>query len=138
MSIIYSTDDRLTIQIDDITFKISPLSYAQKSEIQDLAEKCIQTREMKYMRDSAYKAIRYSVKSVKGLFKPNGDSFSLELENNILTESSADALLNIQQSTKLATVCTSLVNAITGSFNDEYGKPLEGVSFVQDETEKKQ
>lgn len=137
MSIVYDLEDRIPVKIDDISFKISPLSYLQKSEIQDLAEKCTQTREMKYMREAAFKAIKYAVKSVSGLNRPNGDKFELELENGVLSDKSTDNLLNIKVVDKLAAVCTSLVNGITGAVYDEYGKPLEGVSF-EENSEKKQ
>lgn len=138
MSIIYELSDRITVNIDDIKFKVSPLSYAQKSEIQDLAEKCTQTREMRYMREAAFKAVQFAVKGVTGLTRPNGDIFELEMDNGILSEKSVDALLNIRMVDKLATVCTSLVNGISGKVFDENGKPLEGVSFEESTEEKKQ
>lgn len=130
MSKIYTVNDKIPVKIDDITFFISPLKYSQKCEIQSLMEKTLSTREMKYAQDAAFLAVKYSVKDVLGLERQDGTPFRVELENTVLNDESVDNLLNIEYSTKLASICTSLVHGISNEIIDPYtGKTMEGVSF---------
>ena len=130
MSIIYTTKDRIPVNIGDITFQISPLSYQQKTTLQALMNKAISEKDMTFAQDAAFQSVKLAVKSVKGLELPNGDSFSVELENGVLTDESVDNLLNIEQSNALAAVCSSLINGIANNIIDPYtGKTMEGISF---------
>lgn len=130
MSRIYKTTDRVKVKVDDLTFSISPLSYAQKSEIQSKLYKAVNDQDMLAAQDAAVLSIKYAVKSVKGLTDGNDEPYQLEMENNQLTQQCIDDLLNIEQNTKLAAVCTSLVHGISTEIVDpNTGEKLEGVSF---------
>lgn len=137
MSKIYTINDKIAVKISDVTFFISPLKYSQKCELQSLMEKAISSKDMKYAQDAAFLSVKYSVKEVKGIERMDGSTFNVELENNELTEESVDNLLNIKQSTKLATVCASLVHGISNEIIDPYtGQAIEGISFGDSEEKK--
>jgi hypothetical protein len=130
MTKIYRTTDRVKVNVEGITFSISPLSYIQKSEIQAKLYKAVTDQDMMAAQDAAVLSIKYAVKSVKGLFDGNDEPYQLELEDNQLTQQCIDDLLNIKQNTKLASVCTSLVHGLSTEIIDPTtGEKIEGVSF---------
>lgn len=136
MSKIYTINDKIPVKIGDIIFYISPLKYSQKCELQSYMTKAIEDNNMQLAQDAAFKAIQYSVKDVKGLTHMDGSEFRVDIEEGILSEESVDNLLNIEHSTKLAALCTSLINGIANKIIDPYtGKTMEGISF--EVTEKK-
>lgn len=136
MARIYKTTDRIKVKIDDLTFFVSPLTYAQKSEIQSKLYKALNDKDMMAAQDAAVLSIKYSVKNVTGLYDANEEPYQLILEDNKVTDSCIDDLLNIESSTKLASVCTSLVHGVGNDIVDpETGESIEGVSF--EVTEKK-
>lgn len=127
---IYRTTDRVKVNVDGIIFSISPLSYAQKSEIQSKLYKAVIDKDMMAAQDAAVLSIKYAVKNVSGLLDGNEEQYQVELQNNELTQQCIDDLLNIKQNTKLAAVCTSLVHGISTEIIDpNTGEKIEGVSF---------
>lgn len=123
MSIIYKTTDRIPVKISDITVFISPLTYAQKEEIQNA-----------FMQNKVFEAsrlaIKYAVKKLDGVSLSDGSSYTLELENGALTDGCVDDLLNMSQSQKLAMVCSTLVGSIPTQILDDRGNPVEGVEIL--------
>ena len=137
MSTIYRLKDKIKVKIDDLKIKVSPLSYSQKMEVQDEMTKAVVEKDMKYAMSGTIKAIKYSLKSIKGLTTPDGEEYELEFENNQVTDECIDDLLNIQYSQKLAAVCTSLVSGIGQEIVDpSTGEVMEGISFEVDSEKK--
>lgn len=130
---IYKTTDKIPVKIDSLVFKISPLSFEQKSEIQAML---ISGDPLSVVR-AAKTAIKYAVKDVKGVENSDGSQYNLEMEEGHLSESCVDDLLNIDQEDKLSLVCTSLLNGIPKDFVDpQTGKPIKGIA-IQKETSRK-
>lgn len=130
MSVVYRLKDKIKVTIDDITIKVSPLSYVQKMEVQEHMTKAVTEKDMKHAMDGTIKAIKYSLKGIKGLSTPDGEEYELELDNNKVTDECIDDLLNIKYSQKLAAVCTSLVSGIGQQILDpQTGEVIEGISF---------
>lgn len=124
MSTVYKTTDRVKVKIDNLVFEISPLSYERKCEIQSLL---IQGNADSLMAGTKL-AVQYGVKSVKGLKNIDGSEYSIELEDNKLSDSCIDDLLNLDQNTKITSVCGALLEGIPKQIIDpSTGEPMKGV-----------
>lgn len=136
MTKIYKTTDKVPVTIDDITFFISPLSYFQKSELEQHMHKYLDTREIIHAQNAAFKAIKYAVKGISGVTCLDGSDYDLEFEDKVLSDTCVDDLLNMEQSSRLSAICSSLINGLITDIKDpETGESLEGISF--EDTEKK-
>jgi len=130
---VYSTDDIIEVNVEGLTVSVSPLTYKQKNEIQNL----FLNREA---LEGAILAMRYAIKDIKGLKSRDGKDFKLKTKNNQLDDKTVDMLLNSPVGTKINLVCVSLLNGIPDQFlHPETGQPLDGVSYVEsgEVTEKK-
>lgn len=136
MSTIYKTSDKIPVKIDDITVKVSPLTYSQKIEVQDLMAKAVTEKSMKYAMEGTILAIKYSLKSVEGLKDTNGESYQIEIEDKKVSDDCIDDLLNMKYSQKLSAVCASLVHGVGRDILDENGQKIEGISFEVDSEKK--
>lgn len=123
---IYKTTDRITVKIDDISIKISPLSYEAKCEIQ---AELISGQTLGIIR-AAKKSMQYAIKEISGVENSDGSEYKLEFEDDRLTESCVDDLLNIDQDNKLSFVCTRLLEGIPKDFvNPQTGEKIEGIKI---------
>ena len=128
---VYSLKDRITVKIDELEFKLAPLSYKQKIEIQSLLTS---GKEV----EGTILAVKYSVKHVSGLEDSDGNEYKLSFENDSLTEDSIDALMNIECGIKLQLACAHLLNGIPKEIiHPETGKAIEGVKVVNPSIKKK-
>jgi len=131
MAIIYRKKDRLKIQIDDIEVHLRPLTYHEKSEVS--AE--IMNGKIS---DATMKAIKYSLKDLKNVQTPDGESYELEFDGDYLTEDCVNDILNLGHSDKLTYVCYAILNTIPDEFvHPETGLPLEGVSIIKGKSPEK-
>jgi hypothetical protein len=122
---VYSTDDIIEINVEGLTVSVSPLTYKQKNEIQNL----FLNREA---LEGAVRCMKYAIKDVSGLKNRDGSEFKLKRKNGMLDDKTIDVLLNAQTGTKINLICVSLINGIPDQFlHPETGKPLDGVSFVE-------
>lgn len=134
MAKVYRTKDKISVKIDDITVKISPLTYEQKAVIQSLLISGDPLSVVKAAKES----IRYAVKEVSGVEDADGNPYELEFDNGVLSEDCIDDLLNIDPEDKLSLVCTSLLQGIPKGFIDpQTGKPIEGISIERPTSRKK-
>lgn len=128
---IYSLKDRITVKIDELEFKLAPLSYKQKIEIQSLL-----TSGKEF--DGIARAIKYSVRHVSGLEDVNGEEYKIKLEADVLSDESLDDLMNLEISMKLHLVCAHLVSGIPSKIiHPDTGEEIEGVEIVGQEIKKK-
>lgn len=119
MARIYRTTDRIPLDFGEgLKITISPLSRAQKQEVQQLL---LNTSKMV---EGAALAIKYSVKDIEGVENFDGEQYQLNFNpDGSLTDDCVDELLNMSQSTKLSTVCVGLLGGISENLPD-------GVKFV--------
>lgn len=123
---IYRTTDRIPVKIDDIVIEIAPLSFEVKSNIQ---ANLINGDTLGIVK-AAKLAIQHGVKNVKGVENADGSEYSLDFENDCLTEQCVDDLLNIDQDNKISFVCTKLLEGIPKEFVDpQTGKKIEGIKI---------
>ena len=131
---IYKTTDRIPVKIDTLTFKISPLSFDQKAEIQAML---ISGDAMSVVK-AAKTSVKYAVKDVTGVENADGSKYQLEFEGEVLADHCVDDLLNIDQDDKLSLVCTSFLNGIPKDFVDpQTGKKISGITIQRESSRKK-
>ena len=130
MPTIYRKTDKIKVQIDDISIKVTPLSYSEKMEINELMSKALTEKKMKYAMDGTILAIKYSLKAITGLETPDGESYQLEMDNKQVTDDCINDLLNMKYSQKLAAVCASLVHGVGHEIVDpQTQEKIDGISF---------
>lgn len=138
MSVIHRITDRIQLKIADLTFFVSPLKYSQKCEVQALMDKAVRDNDMKAAQDAAFKVVQFAVKEVQGLTNADGTVYVLEMNGDMLAEVAVDDLLNMQQNTKIAQACASLIDGCGGKVIDPMtGKEVEGISFDWGDAEEK-
>lgn len=131
---LYKTTDKVPVKVGPITIQISALSFEQKAEIQ---AELVKADPLSILR-AARLAIKYSVKDVKGVEDIDGNEYQVEMENEMLTDSCVDDVLNLDQDDKISLVCTSLLNGIPKEFVDpQSGKKIEGISIQRGPARKK-
>ncbi len=133
MSRIYRCSDRLPVKIGDITFKISPLTFQARSEIQSdlmLASK----GDMERAVQASYKSIKHAVKDISGLETYDGEDYKLSFDNEgSLTDECVSDLLNLEVFTELAMVAMSLLKGVPDKILDNDGKEIKGITLLYKE-----
>jgi len=127
MSVVYRITDTFDVKIGKVTFKISPLNYKVKADMQALV---ISGKPM----DAAVIAVKNSIKGVAGLSLPDGSAYALEFEDDgSLTDNSINDLMNIPEASQLNVVAITLIHGMPdGEFLDpQTGAPLDGVKMVK-------
>lgn len=134
---IYKTTDRIPVKIDKLEFKISPLTFQQKANIQSELLKAQGNNPMAIMA-AARLAIKYGVKDISGVVDADDQPYALEFDDNgELSEVCVDDLLNLDPSQRLHLVCMSLLQGKPTVPVDADGKPLEGIKIGGNEKQKK-
>lgn len=133
MTKIYKRTDRIKLQIDDLVVTISPLTLDQKIEAKTLISQGKIKGDYKQLTDGIIHIMKHSVRDIKGLYNLDGTEYKLEFENDALSQDTIENLFNIELHKKLTMVCSNLLSSIPNSIVDDSGKPIEGVSFIQNE-----
>lgn len=138
MAIIYKPSDRIKVKIDDVTFKVSPLTREHKL---DVLRTTFNSEGDSYsnLEEMTFKLIKYTIKEVvKGIQNIDGSNYELILDNEILSDECANDLLNMAIGEKIRTVAQSLTNGIPDKFIDpETGDKLKGVEIVSERKKEK-
>lgn len=128
---LYKTTDKITITIDKIEIKVSPLSQAQKMELSKHMVKAV-SGDMEEAMISVRKSLSFCLKDIKGVFYMDGEDkreYQLSFADNVLTDECLDDLLNLPISNKLNAVCTSLLQGIPNEIRDNEGNIIEGIKI---------
>jgi hypothetical protein len=133
MAKVYRVTDRIKVQIDDVTFEISPLTVMQKADIKGLVKR--QGGEVVSGGDQMVReAIRQSVKSVSGLVCVNGEPYVLAFKDGVLTDEAVDDLSNIPSvSEKLVVTVGAHVGDTMAAITDAQKKIATAKSEFLDE-----
>jgi hypothetical protein len=130
---IYRTTDRISVKIDDIVVKISPLTYDQKAEIQ--THMLGFTRgDIREATKGVVLALKYGLKHISGVENSDGASYELSFEDNMLTDECVTDLMNIPVGEKLTLICSALLAGVPEQFKDNKGNALAGVEIVGTES----
>lgn len=137
--IIYRKSDRVSVEIEGIEFKLSPLTFQEKSELQQHMIKAVRG-DMDEAMISVRKSIKYCLKDMKGVFyiDESGDKreYHLGFEDNVLSDDCIDDLLNMPISAKLNSVCAAMLHGVPEEILGEDGKPVEGIKIKKQEEKK--
>lgn len=126
--IVYSKDDRFSLDMGEVQFVLSPLSQKQKMEILSLGR--ISNGEESKSLDMAMKTIQYCLKEVHGIQRGDGSEYVLEMENGLATEDAIDTIMNCQLSEKLISSCMQFLSGVPDKIiNPVSGEELDGVQF---------
>lgn len=137
MTRIYKTNSKVEVTVDDITVFISPLSYHQKMELQDLMLRAA-SNDMDAAMKAVVKALKMAIKEVKGLIVDDeGTEYKLEFNGEELSDECVNDLLNIPCSNKLTALCTALLAGVPDKIIGPDGMPVPGISFVKSKVENK-
>lgn len=131
MARIYKRSDRITVKIDDITVKLSPLSMDEKLEIQMAMVQGKVKGDIKELTRGITLALKYSIKGIDGILDSDEKPYTLSFEGEYLSQDCVEELMNAELVKKLTIVCTTLVNGVPASFTDDKGNALEGVELVK-------
>lgn len=123
---IYRVTDRIPVKIGDVEFKISPLSFIQRQEIQAKIIEAENGVPMGLM-EAARLAVKYAVKDLTGVTDSEGAEYTLEFENGVLTDNCVDDLLNSDDSQRLQLLCTTLIQGVPKKLVDDKGNEIKGV-----------
>ena len=130
MARIFRTSDRIPVKIGaELTITISPLSFAQKTELQSVMMQAVQD-PMRAVKGASL-AIKYSVKGVSGVETLDGTSWQPKFEGDVLADESVDDLMNLEESGKIVTLCTQLIAGVpvNGVIDPQTKKKMEGITF---------
>lgn len=129
MAKIYRRSDRIAVRVDDITVHISPLSFHQKTEIQQAMFNGIKG-ETKDRLVGIVKSLKYALKGIEGVENTDGEPYKLEFNGEELTDSCVDDLMNLEITNKLIMVCAAMINGVPSGFTDERGDKIDGVELI--------
>ncbi len=127
---VYRTTDRITVQIGEATFKLSPLTFQQKMELSSCFE-TIKGQEVQDLTRTNYLAIKYAVKDVAGIEYADGSSFKLTFDGKVLEDECVEELMSTEVTAQLMVTCSSLINGISDEIiNPITGKPMKGIKII--------
>ena len=125
--------DRITVKIDELTFKLGPMSFAQKAELAQYSE--MDAGELKTgLFEASRKVLKYTLKEVKGLEDMDGFPYTLNFEDDSqkeLTDDCVEEVLNLPVNGKILSTVMQLWEGPKDKIIDPAtGKALEGVKVV--------
>lgn len=109
--IVYRITDRIPIQIGDVTFWVSPLSFEQRNQIAGLATMRGGVENIDNLKVVSA-VLKYSLKEVQGLKTASGDDYALEVQNNELSDECLGDLLQLSCAEKLMIAASQLAAQI--------------------------
>lgn len=130
--LIVKTSDTIKIKIDDLIFKVKPLTFSEKNEISQSMIKASQG-DMEAAMQAVRVSLAIAIKDVKGLKYQDGEElreYQLEMEDNRLKDSCIDDLLNLPISNKISSICSALLQGVPNKILDNDGNPIEGIEIV--------
>jgi hypothetical protein len=128
----YRPSDLVKIKIGEAVFHISPLKYGQKTEILALTQPN-QGTLFTDVAQASYKLVKYCVKRVENIVYQDGSALQVQIIDGVLTDESAEELLNISIAGDLIVVCQSMLNGVPDKIlNPQTGKPLSNVKVMRE------
>lgn len=128
---IRKTTDKVSVKINDLVFKISPLTFDQKCSVQTLLASGGAASILK----ASKLAIKYAVKDVEGLQNQDGSKYEVKFDEEGLSDETIDDLSNTEINDNLNYICITLLNGMPKRFEHPVTRqPLPGVSYVTEES----
>jgi len=125
--VIYRLSDRIPVQVGELKFWLSPLSYEQKTNLLD-CKKMQAGVEVTDGGQRARLALKFAVKGVEGLKCADGTDYAPTMDSDgTLAMSSVDELINLDGCLPLVKVCVGLINGVGGDEIEGATVDLKGV-----------
>lgn len=126
--IVYTKNDRIKVKMNDLVITLAPLTYMQKSNVQNEINKDPMS--------GSVLTLKYCIKGIDGLQNVDGSKYELQFENEMLTDEAIDDLTNIHGIESLYIAALNLVNGVPEYFyNPMNGNKLEGIEIVKNKKE---
>ncbi len=121
---IYKQTDRIELKLsEDVSIKIKPLSYSEKSEIQSMLISGQKAQNMQMLSDATILSVRYALKSIEGIKDSDNNPYQLKFDDDgKLSMDSIEDLLNFELSNKLTGACAAFISGIPSQ--------IDGVEFA--------
>ncbi len=133
MAKIYRRSDRVKVKIDDVIVTIAPLSLEAKVEATEYLGRGKAAGNYPLIQKGLSVLLKNSIKNIDGVEGMDGKPYTLQFENDVLTDDCLSDLYNLELHKKLVMVCSSLIKNIPSEFTDENGNLIEGVEIVKTE-----
>ncbi len=120
--------DRINLKMGKVTFQLAPLSNDRKREISS----CTTLSAGEHVFDhgkAQHLYLKYSLKCITGVKDFHGESYSLEFENDYLTDDCVSEVFMLPQKETLMTCAWQVMNGIPDKLVDEDNKPVKGVAL---------
>jgi len=130
MAKVFKKDDRIKVQIEDVTFWLAPLTYEQKKQIMSPMTRK-DTTQLDGGMEMIKQAVKMSVKKAEGLEDDNGVyQLRFDEKTGYMTDECVDDLANIPSiGKKLTSIAMDVTSGnISEEPKDEAGRVLEGVT----------
>lgn len=122
---IYKITDKIEYKLGELSIKISPLSVEDKNILTGLMFKGQAKQDIAALMEGSLYALQCAIKEISGLENADGSEYVLQFDDNgKLTKECASELLNIDQDSKLISLCSSFINGVPS-------KLPEGISLVE-------
>lgn len=132
--IIYKTSDRIPFQVGKIRLLFSPLSFAQKTEINSYM-RMEAGQEKSDPAKMAFLTVKYGVKAIEGCKLADGSDYKPKFQDDgILTDESTDDIMSLENAPLVVKACASLANQIKDHKIPGVVIEMDKVSSVQKKT----
>lgn len=112
MAKLYKKTDRITYAIGDIKVKVSPMTLHTKLELTKLMRNAEDGSLDSIMNASIY-ALKSCIKGLSGVENQDGSPYELQFDDNgSLTDDCVEELLNLEESSLMIGLCSSLLAGI--------------------------
>ena len=134
MAKIHRLTDRITVEVGDVKFKISPLSYHQKQVVSaDLLKAA--TGDAEAAMSAVKNGIKFCLKDIEGVIVDDeeGNEVPYELDfddNGELSDDCISELLNAEFNNELSSIASNMLAGVPDKIVDHEGNVLEGVKVI--------
>ena len=122
---IFKMSDRMSLSINGVLFKLSPLSFAQKGEIHACSQMSGGVEEQDTIK-MTFLAVKYTVKEIKGIVDCHDNEYELEFEGDVLSDACVNDLLNLEICAQIGISALNFLNGIPSKSAISSKKKLRG------------
>ena len=128
--IVYLPEDRIRLKIGDIEISVAPLSSGAMDKLSTLITQQAGEKTVNH-RQTVIETLRYGVKDLRGVKRPDGSDLKLEFEGDGLTDSSVDVLMRLGYNVELVNVATKLMNSLERELGEVEGIEVKADSPIK-------
>jgi hypothetical protein len=122
--------DRIKVSIGKSIFTLAPLTQLQKIEISECTKIEKGGDEVLDIARAQALLVKYSLKDIEGIEDYEGNEYSLEMENDSLTDECVAEIFTLEEKSSFLIAAWQCMNGFPGKItNPATGKPLKGVAL---------